>query len=117
MTENFVTRSEFNSVKEIIIELKTDIKEKTKEQTKDMLEMRDSKIRTEIKLEEIQKRQIKSDESLKLVIKGITELKEKPFVEWAKLKNAWKLAIIGAIAGLFIPYVVGNYMTFIQIFK
>ena len=117
MAEDIVTRAEFNGVKDIIGEIKTDIKERTKEQTKEMIGMRDSKIRTEIKLEEIQKRQIIGDENLKLVMKGIAELKEKPFIEWAKLKNAWKLAIIGAIAGLFIPYVVGNYMTFIQIFK
>ena len=62
MAEDNVTRAEFNHMKEDIIEIKKDAKETTKEQTIEMMGMRDSKIRTEIALEGIIKSQKASDE-------------------------------------------------------
>ena len=117
MAEDIVTRAEFNGVKDIIIEIKTDIKEKTKEQTIEMMGMRDSKIRTEIKLESIIKSQIASDANIAIVMQGITDLKNKPFIAWDTMATAWKIGIGIAVIGFVVPYFLGNYMTFIKMFK
>lgn len=117
MAEDVVTRAEFNGLKESIIEIKADVKEKTKEQTIEMMGMRDSKIRTEIKLESIIESQKHSDEAQKLIIVSLQEIKDKPFIDWSKTTSAWKIGIGLAVIGFVVPWVLGNYMTFIKIFK
>jgi len=116
MAEDVVTRSEFNGLKETITEIKTDIKEKNKESIKEMLDMRDSKIRTELKLEEIQKSQRASDAKATLMMKGIEDLKNKPFIAWTKMKTAWKICIGTVFITLTLTYAFGSYMTFIKMF-
>ena len=124
MAEDIVTRAEYNYLKEDIIEIKTDIKEikvdikeTTKENTKEMMGMRDFKIRTEIKLEAIIESQKRSDEVQSSMLISLKEIKDKPLVEWSKIALAWKIGIGMAIIGLVIPYILGNYMTFIKVFK
>lgn len=117
MAEYNVTRSEFNGLKENIQEIKQTAKEVTKEQTIEMMGMRDSKIRTELKLEEIQKSQMIQDDNVKIVMQGITDLKNKPFIAWSEITTAWKIGIGIAVIGFVVPYFLGNYMTFIKMFK
>jgi len=116
MADDIVTRVEFNGLKEIITEIKSDIKEKAKESNKEMLGMRDSKIRTELKLEEIQKTQLAADAKVLVVIQGIEDLKNKPFIAWSKMATAWKVTIGTVIIGSVITYAFGSYMTFLKMF-
>ena len=124
MAEDIVTRAEYNYLKEDITEIKTDIKEikvdikeTTKENTREMMGMRDFKIRTEIKLESIIESQRRSDEVQSSMLISLKEIKDKPLVEWSKIALAWKIGIGMAIIGLVIPYVLGNFMTFAKMFK
>lgn len=111
--EDVVTRAEFNNVKDTIIEIKADIKDTNKE----VMGMRDSKIRTDMKLESIIESQIASDAKIAIVMQGITDLKNKPFIAWNNMATAWKIGIGLAVIGFFVPYILGNYVTFDLIFK
>ena len=113
MAEDVVTRAEFNGVKDTIIEIKADIKETNKE----VMGMRDSKIRTDMKLESIIKSQIASDAKIAIVMQGINDLKNKPFIDWKNMTTAWKIGIGIAIIGFVVPYFLGNYITFDLMFK
>jgi len=117
LAEDIVTRAEFNGLKEVIVEIKAEVKEKNKEQTIEMMGMRDSKIRTEIKLESIIATQESEKKQVALVLISLQEIKDKPFIQWSKITLAWKIGIGMAVIGTVVPYILGNYMTFIKIFK
>jgi len=116
MAEDVVTRAEFNNMKEDIKEIKADAKEQTKEQTQEMMGMRDSKIRTEIALEAIIKTQKDSDDKQIIMLQGIEDLKNKPFIAWSKMAMAWKITIGTVIIGSVLTYAFGSYMTFLKMF-
>ena len=113
MTEDIVTRAEFNGVKDTIIEIKADIKETNKE----VMGMLNSEIRTEMKLEAIVELQKRSDAVQASILISLKEIKDKPFIEWNKVALAWKIGIGIAVIGFFVPYILGNYVTFDLIFK
>ena len=117
LAEDIVTRAEYNHLKDAISEVKADAKEKDRETTKEMMGMRDSKIRTEIKLESIISSQKHSDETQKVIIASLQEIKDKPFIDWSTMTKAWKIGIGMAVIGFVVPYLLGNYMTFVKIFK
>lgn len=97
---------EFKHLNATIVEIKATAKEDRKE----MLNMRDSKIRTEIKLEEIQKTQADSNNSLVLMMTAIQNIKEGPFIKWEKLSWIWKAAVIG----VGVNYIAGNAVAWIK---
>jgi len=101
---------EFKHLNATIDEIKATAKEEAKENTREMMDMRDSKIRTEIKLEEIQRTQTDSNNSLALLMVAIQNIKDKPFIKWEKLSWIWKVAVIG----VGVNYIAGNVVAWIR---
>lgn len=114
MADDSSIRVEIEHMKNDIAEIKADAKEKNKENTKEMMDMRDSKIRTEIKLEEIQKSQKLSDDNQTLMMQGIQDIKDKPFLAWSKMSTAWKIATGVAVIGFIVTYALGSYFGYIK---
>jgi len=124
LTEGAVTRAEFNDMKDTVKEIKDDAKAKAKSDTREMLDMRDSKVRTEVKLESIISaqersniRQEKSDIRQEEIFDIVQAVQNKPFIQWSKITTAWKIAIGVSVIGTVVPWVLGNYMTFTKILK
>jgi hypothetical protein len=102
--ENNYLQVQIDNIREDIAELKLDSKEKGQE----IESARDFRIRTEIKLDII-------SETLEVTNKTLVEMKNKPILEWNKLKNGAKMAIIATVIGFIIPWVIGNFITFSKI--
>jgi len=116
VSDDIVTRAEFNDMKVVVSEIKTGIKEKDRYNAKEMMGMRDSKIRTEIKLESIIKSQEVFEVNQTKLMTIIQEIHDKPFIQWNKITNAWKTGIGLAVIGTAVPYILGNYLTFTKMF-
>lgn len=91
---------EFQHLKDDVLDIKNTVKEDAKETTKEMMGMRDSKIRTEIALEAI----IKTQDATLLVLDDIKN--EKANV-WKNLSMTWKVAIISAATSQIVGSIVG----------
>lgn len=115
--EDIVTRSEYNHIKEEIKEIKDNAKEKDRDNSKSMLVLLQDKVRTEVKLESIISSQEKSDKHQTEIMAVIQEIKNKPFIDWSTMTKAWKIGLGMAVIGFVVPYLLGNYMTFVKIFK
>lgn len=98
-----VSRAEIQHIKDDIIE----IKQNAREQNKDMLDMRDSKIRTEIALDGIKKMQDTSNVNQAAMLAIIQALKDEPFNVWKKLNGVWKTVIVSAVASQVIGTIIG----------
>ena len=104
---------EFKHLNATIDEIKATAKEDMKENTQEMFGMRDSKIRTEFKLEEIQRAQIEFNNNLALMMTAIQNIKNEPFLKWEKLSWIWKTAVIAAVAN----YIAGNVLGWFKALK
>lgn len=109
---------EFEHLKDDILEIKNTVKEDAKETTKEMMDMRDSKIRTEIALAAIIKTQETSAEDIAKVAKRAAEnqdatllvldgIKNEKSNTWKNLSMIWKVAIISAAASQIVGSIVG----------
>ena len=109
---------EFQHLKDDILDIKNTVKEDAKETTKEIMGMRDSKIRTEIALEAIIKTQETSAEDIAKVAKEAKEnhdatllvldgIKNEKSNAWKNLSLIWKAAIIGAAASQIVGSIVG----------
>ena len=101
--------TEINNIKTDLKEFKTEVKENIKEQNKVILDMRDTKIRTEMVLEQIKKTQEDANKTQSLMLDKLAELRDAPRSMWQQMSLTWKigtgLAIISYIIGT-----VGGYM-------
>lgn len=98
-----IMTQEFIHIKETMKELKDDIKE----QTKEMLNMRDSKIRTEMSLEAIVTSTAKQSLELTKVLGKLQEIKDEKPNQWRKMSLAWKITL-GSTMITFIVMSVGT---------
>lgn len=106
-------KSEFQHLKDDILDIKNTVKEDTKETTKEMMEMRDSKIRTEIALEAINKAQDETNTNQKAMLVLIQAIKNEPFNIWKKMSWIWKTTIAVAI----VNYIVTNALGYVKLFN
>lgn len=106
-------KSEFEHLKDDILEIKNTVKEDAKETTKEMMGMRDSKIRTEIALEAIIKTQDEANANQKAMLVLIQALKNEPFNIWKKMSWVWKTAVMVAI----VNYIVTNAFGYVKLFN
>ena len=103
---------EFEHLKNDILEIKNTIKEDAKKVTKEMMGMRDSKIRTEIKLETIIKIQEATILSQSKIMEAVQGIKDEPQKAWKKMSWLWKAALVGAV----INYIITNTLGYIKLF-
>jgi len=112
MAEEGNYRTEIEHIKSDIIEIKQTMKEDNKETTKEMMGMRDSKIRTEIALENITKSQDALVKTQETMLNGIQDLKDAPHNSWKQMSMAWKISVGMAV----ISYVGGTLFGLIKAF-
>ena len=101
-------KTEFNHLKDDIIEIKNTVKEDAKETTKEMMGMRDSKIRTEIALEAIIKTQEATILSQNKMMGVVQEIKDTPYNAWKQMSVQLKVGVMLLIAS----YVFGTLKSF-----
>lgn len=106
-------KTEFDRIRGDITDIKNTVKEDSKEQSKEMLSLLESKIRTEIALESIKVAQEKTNETQILMMAGIKEIKDEPFLKWKKLSWLWKGAAIVAV----VNWVIGNGLGYLKVLK
>jgi hypothetical protein len=104
MEEKFI-QLQIDNLKDDFDEMKVENKIRNDE----LVSGRESRIRTEIELGHINAR---LDETHAVMI----QLRDAPFIEWKKIHSFWRVAIIGSVVGFVVPWIIGNFVTFLRVF-
>jgi regulator of replication initiation timing len=104
--------TEINNIKTDLKEFKAEIKENVKEQNKSILDMRDTKIRTEMVLEQIKKTQEDANKNQALMLDKLQELRDEPRSMWQQMSLTWKIGTGLAI----ISYIIGTVGGYVKMF-
>jgi len=104
--------TEINNIKTDLKEFKAETKENAKEQNKAILDMRDTKIRTEMVLEQIKKTQEDTNKNQSLMLDKLQEMKDAPHNTFRQLSTAAKITTISVL----ITYIIGSLGAFIKMF-